>query len=112
MKNKDLSNMFTELNSKFEWTSYAQSSISIATFYTVRDFDLRKRDNEVFLNVSLSVSASTQWDPNTLYTILSSPLPAELRPSNGMSYYTSMSACFSLSNNTHPAPPNTSIYRS
>ena len=82
-----------ELNGKFEWTSYPQSSISIATFYIVRDFDLRKRDNEVFLNVSLSISTSTQWDPNTLYTILSSPLPAELRPPNGMSYYLNGFGC-------------------
>ena len=91
--NKDLSNMLSDLNGKFEWTSYPQSSISIATFYTVRDFDLRKRDNEVFLNVSLSISTSTQWDPNTLYTILSSPLPAELRPPNGMSYYLNGFGC-------------------
>lgn len=98
-----------ELNGKFEWTSYPQSSISIATFYIVRDFDLRKRDNEVFLNVSLSISTSTQWDPNTLYTVLSSPLPAELRPRKEMSYYLNGFGC---DNNWGATTPMTAFVES
>ena len=60
--------------------AYDQESFPIADFYDVTDFDLRKRGNEVFFNVSLSMQSGTQFDPNTLYSIVSSPMLSELRP--------------------------------
>ena len=59
---------------------YDQSALPIADFYDVTDFDLRKRGNEVFFNVSLSMQSGTQFAPNTLYSIGPSPMPSELRP--------------------------------
>ena len=59
---------------------YDQSALLIADFYDVNDFDLRKQGNEVFFNVSLSMQSGTQFDPNTLYSIGSSPMLSELRP--------------------------------
>ena len=61
-------------------TIYDRSAMPIADFYDVTDFDLRKRGNEVFLNVSLSMQSGTQFDPNTVYSIGPSPMLAELRP--------------------------------
>ena len=61
-------------------TIYNRSAMPIADFYDVTDFDLRKRGNEVFLNVSLSMQSGTQFDPNTVYSIGPSPMLAELRP--------------------------------
>ena len=61
-------------------TVYDRSALPIADFYDVTDFDLRKRGNEVFFNVSLSMQSGTQFDPNTLYSIGPSPMPSELRP--------------------------------
>ena len=61
-------------------TIYDRSALSIADFYDVTDFDLRKRGNEVFFNVSLSMQSGTQFDPNTLYSIGPSPMLSELRP--------------------------------
>lgn len=61
-------------------TIYDRSAMPIADFYDVTDFDLRKRGNEVFFNVSLSMQSGTQFDPNTLYSIGPSPMPSELRP--------------------------------
>ncbi|HIX48807.1 MAG TPA: hypothetical protein H9981_07350 [Candidatus Mediterraneibacter caccavium] len=61
-------------------TIYDRSAMPIADFYDVTDFDLRKRGNEVFFNVSLSMQSGTQFDPNTLYSIGSSPMLSELRP--------------------------------
>lgn len=61
-------------------TVYDRSALPIADFYDVTDFDLRKRGNEVFFNVSLSVQSGTQFDPNTLYSIGPSPMLSELRP--------------------------------
>ena len=62
-------------------TVYDQDTLSIADFYDVSAFDLRKKGNEVFLNVSISLQSSAQFDPNTLYTINTKPIPADLRPS-------------------------------
>lgn len=61
-------------------TVYDRSALPIADFYDVTDFDLRKRGNEVFFNVSLSMQSGTQFDPNTLYSIGPSPMLSELRP--------------------------------
>ena len=44
---------------------YDESDLPIADFYDITDFDLRKRGNEVFFNVSLSMQSGTQFDPNT-----------------------------------------------
>lgn len=62
-------------------TVYDRSALPIADFYDVTDFDLRKRGNEVFFNVSLSMQSGTQFDPNTLYSIGPSAMIEELRPS-------------------------------
>lgn len=62
-------------------TIYDRSAMPIADFYDVTDFDLRKRGNEVFFNVSLSMQSGTQFDPNTTYSISPSPMLSELRPS-------------------------------
>lgn len=59
---------------------YSRTDIPIFDFYDVEDFDLRKRGNEVFFNVSLSMQPGVQFDPNTLYSIGPSPMLAELRP--------------------------------
>ena len=61
-------------------TIYDRSALSIADFYDVTDFDLRKRGNEVFFNVSLSMQSGSRFDPNTLYSIGPSPMLSELRP--------------------------------
>ena len=68
------------INPDLAETVYDQSALPIADFYDVTDFDLRKRGNEVFFNVSLSMQSGTQFDPNTLYSIGPSPMPSELRP--------------------------------
>lgn len=59
---------------------YDESDLQIADFYDITDFDLRKRGNEVFFNVSLSMQSGTRFDPNTLYSIGPSPMLSELRP--------------------------------
>lgn len=61
-------------------TVYDRSALPIADFYDVTNFDLRKRGNEVFFNVSLSMQSGTQFDPNTLYSIGPSRMLSELRP--------------------------------
>lgn len=68
------------INPDLAETVYDQSALPIADFYDVTDFDLRKRGNEVFFNVSLSMQSGTQFDPNTLYSIGPSPMLSELRP--------------------------------
>ena len=68
------------INPDLAETVYDQSALPIADFYDVTDFDLRKRGNEVFFNVSLSMQPGTQFDPNTLYSIGPYPMLAELRP--------------------------------
>ena len=42
---------------------------------------MRRKGNEVFLNVSISLHSSAQFDPNVLYTVNPKPIPSELRPS-------------------------------
>ena len=69
------------LNADLAETVYDRSALPVADFYDVTDFDLRKRGNEVFFNVSLSMQSGTQFDPNTLYSIGPSPMLSELRPS-------------------------------
>lgn len=71
--------MMTDMSELIE-TVYDRSALPFADFYAVTDFDLRKRGNEVFLNISLSMQPGTQFDPNTLYSIGSSPMLSELRP--------------------------------
>lgn len=61
-------------------TIYDRSAMTIADFYDVTDFDLRKRGNEVFFNVSLLMQSGTQFNPNTLYSIGPSQMLSELRP--------------------------------
>lgn len=68
------------INPDLAETVYDRSALPIADFYDVTDFDLRKRGNEVFFNVSLSMQSGTQFDPNTLYSIGPSPMLSELRP--------------------------------
>lgn len=68
------------INPDLAETVYDQSALPIADFYDVMDFDLRKRGNEVFFNVSLSMQSGAQFDPNTLYSIGPSPMLSELRP--------------------------------
>lgn len=68
------------INPDLAETVYDRSAMPIADFYDVTDFDLRKRGNEVFFNVSLSMQSGTRFDPNTLYSIGPSPMLSELRP--------------------------------
>lgn len=68
------------LNANLAEKVYSRTDLPIADFYDVTDFDLRKRGNEVFFNVSLSMQPGAQFDPNTLYSIGPSPMLAELRP--------------------------------
>lgn len=70
-----------QLIRKLSWLVYDRDTLSIADFYDVSAFDLRKRGDEVFLNISISLHSSAQFDPNTLYTINTKPLPVDLRPS-------------------------------
>lgn len=69
------------INANLAEKIYDQSALLIADFYNVTDFDLRKRGNEVFFNVSISMQSGTQFDSNTLYSIGPSPMLSELRPS-------------------------------
>ena len=78
---KELDDKITELNGKLSWAVYDQDTLSIEDFYDVSAFDMRKKGGEVFLNVSISLQSSAQFDPNTLYTINTKPLPVDLRPS-------------------------------
>lgn len=78
---KELDDKITELNGKLSWAVYDQDTLSIEDFYDVSAFDMRKKGGEVFLNVSISLQSSAQFDPNTLYTINAKPLPVDLRPS-------------------------------
>ena len=68
-------------NADLAETVYDRSALPVADFYNVTDFYLRKRGNEVFFNVSLSMQSGTQFDPNTLYLIGPSPALSELIPS-------------------------------
>lgn len=89
-------------------TIYDRSAMPIADFYDVTDFDLRRRGNEVFFNVSLSIQPGTQFDPNTLYSIGPSPMSSELRPNKA--FYLSGYGCDS--NWGNPTPLSTYVDKS
>lgn len=93
------------INPDLAETIYDRSAMPIADFYDVTDFDLRKRGNEVFFNVSLSMQPGTQFDPNTLYSIGPSPMLSELRPSKV--YFLNGYGCDSDWGN--PTPISTSV---
>ena len=90
---KTLNDKITQLNNEFGFQSYSQSDLTIADFYTVNDFDLRKRGNEVFFNVSLALKTGTQFDINTLYTIGPTPMIAALRPAGAKTFYLTGFGC-------------------
>lgn len=78
---KVLDEKVSDLNSKLSWAVYDQDTLSIADFYDVSAFDLRRKGNEVFLNVSLSLKSTAQFDANTQYTINTNPIPDDLKAS-------------------------------
>ena len=71
--------------------TYSESDLPIADFYDVADFDLRRQGNVVFFNVSLSIHSSTQFVPNTLYSIGPSQVISELCPAK--TYYLNAFCC-------------------
>lgn len=71
----------SDLNSKLHEKIYEEDALSIADFYNVSAFDMRKIGNEVFLNVSISLESSAQFDANTLYTVNPDPISDDLKPS-------------------------------
>lgn len=77
----DLSREVSDLNSKLYEKIYEEDALSIADFYDVSAFDMRKTGNVVFLNVSLSLKSSAQFDANTLYTVNTNPISDDLKPS-------------------------------
>lgn len=77
----DLSREVSDLNSKLREKIYEEDALSIADFYNVSAFDMRKIGNEVFLNVSISLKSSAQFDANTLYTVNQDPISDDLKPS-------------------------------
>lgn len=77
----DLGGEVSGLNSKIHEETYEQDVLSIAEFYDVSAFDLRRKGNEVFLNVSLSLKSTAQFDANTQYTISTNPIPDDLKAS-------------------------------
>lgn len=77
----DLGGEVSGLNSKIHEGTYEQDVLSIAEFYDVSAFDLRRKGNEVFLNVSLSIKSTAQFDANTQYTINTNPIPDDLKAS-------------------------------
>lgn len=77
----DLGGEVSGLNSKIHEETYEQDVLSIAEFYDVSAFDLRRKGNEVFLNVSLSLKPTAQFDANTQYTINTNPIPDDLKAS-------------------------------
>lgn len=79
---------------------YDESDLPIADFYDITDFDLRKRGNEVFFNVSLSMQPGTQFEPNTLYSIGLSPIISELIPSK--TFYLNGFGCDAYWGNSTP----------
>ena len=99
--------MMTDMSELIE-TVYDRSALPVADFYAVTDFDLRKRGNEVFLNISLSMQPGTQFDPNTLYSIGPSPMLSELRPNKV--FFLSGYGCDS--NWGNPIPISTYVYTS
>ena len=77
----DLGGEVSGLNSKIHEKTYEQDALPIAEFYDVSAFDLRRKGNEVFLNVSLSLKPTAQFDANTQYTINTNPIPDDLKAS-------------------------------
>lgn len=77
----DLSREVSDLNSKLREKIYEEDALSIADFYNVSAFDMRKIGNEVFLNISISLESSAQFDANTLYTVNPDPISDDLKPS-------------------------------
>ena len=78
---KVLDEKVSDLNSKLSWAVYDQDTLSIMDFYDVSAFDLRRKGNEVFLNVSLSLKSTAQFNANTQYTINTNPIPDDLKAS-------------------------------
>lgn len=78
---KVLDEKVSGLNSKIHEEAYEQDALSIAEFYDVSAFDLRRKGNEVFLNVSLSLKSTAQFDANALYAINTNPIPNDLKAS-------------------------------
>lgn len=77
----DLGGEVSGLNSKIHEETYEQDVLSIAEFYDVSAFDLRRKGNEVFLNVSLSLKPTAQFDANTQYAINTNPIHDDLKAS-------------------------------
>lgn len=77
----DLGGEVSGLNSKIHEEAYEQDVLSIAEFYDVAAFDLRRKGNEAFLNVSLSLKSTAQFDANVQYTINTNPIPDDLKAS-------------------------------
>ena len=77
----NLTSQVSTLDSKIHEETYEQDVLSIAEFYDVSAFDLRRKGNEVFLNVSLSLKSTAQFDANTQYTINTNPIPDDLKAS-------------------------------
>lgn len=80
-----------KLNSKLKETIYTRSDISIADFYNIGDFDLRKKGNQVFFNITINAKAGTTIYANNLYSIGPAPFPEELRPNK--TYYINGFGC-------------------
>ena len=78
---KELDDKITELNSNLNGQVYDRSDLPLADFYTVNDFDLRRIGKLVLFNISLTISGSAIFTPNTLYSIGPSPIISELIPS-------------------------------
>lgn len=78
---KALDDKITELNSNLNGQVYDRSDLPLADFYTVNDFDLRRIGKLVVFNISLTISGSANFTPNTLYSIGPSPIISELIPS-------------------------------
>lgn len=77
---KVLNDKINKINSDLSDVIYDRSDLPISDFYTVEDFDLRRINNQVFVNLSLAMDSGTQFEPNKLYAIGSSPIISELKP--------------------------------
>lgn len=75
-----INDKITQINEDLAERMYDQDTLSIADFYDVSAFDMRMKGNEVFLNISISLQSSAQFDPNMPYIINTKPIPEELRP--------------------------------
>lgn len=88
---KVLNDKINKISSDLSDVIYDRSDLPISDFYTVSDFDLRRINNQVFVNLSLTIDSGTQFDPNTLYSIGQSPVISELKPLN--TYYLNGFGC-------------------